>query len=358
MKTIEIKVSGGLSRIVVGFDLLRDLSPHVDLAGVEQVVVIADRGAAGHWREVIDDRFGLAIPMTAVMMPQGETSKTLEVAGGLLNQLADLKLRRNDLLMTFGGGMISDLGGFVGSIYQRGVKVIHLPTTLLGQVDAAIGGKTGVNLRGGKNLVGTFHHPSAVIADVQTLQTLPEAEFRSGLAEVLKYGFAMDRHFLERLEKSHDRIAARGPDLLQEIVGRCVELKAEVVEEDEFDRGRRAILNYGHTVGHALEAAGGYERWLHGEAISVGMAAAARLSQESGHLDMSDVTEHLRILEKFGLPITANFSVDEVMGFIGMDKKYESGQRWILLRAMGEAIIERDIEESAVRGVLEKVKST
>lgn len=355
MRTVDVLLSDREHIVTVGAGLLGDLSHHLDLTSVEQIVVIADRGAAGHWREVLDSRFGLVVPMTVIMMPSGEETKSLEVAGGLLNQLTDLKLRRNDLVLTFGGGMVCDLGGFVASIYQRGVRVGHLPTSLLAQVDAAIGGKTGVNLKSGKNLVGTFHQPSAVVCDVEVLQTLPDREFASGIAEVLKYGLIMDAKFLDVVEEQRLAILSRDQAVLENIVATCVEFKARVVEQDEVDRGLRTILNYGHTLGHALEAVGSYHTWLHGEAISVGMVAAAHLAGEIGHLHDEDVERHIRLLELFGLPTRARFDVAHALTFLEVDKKHQGGQRWVLLKALGEAVVENVEDHTAVRRAIEKV---
>ncbi len=225
-------------------------------------------------------------------VPAGEEAKTLQVYEALLHQLATQEAHRDDLVVALGGGAVGDVAGFVASTYMRGVPFVQVPTTLLAQVDAAIGGKTAVNLPEGKNLAGTFFQPRVVIADVGTLATLPERDFRSGLAEVAKYGLTLDAELLELLERDPAPVVARDPATLEWIVTRCVAAKASTVAEDEHDSGRRLILNYGHTIGHALERLEAFAGRSHGEAVAVGMMFAARLAEARGtHIRRSDLAD-------------------------------------------------------------------
>lgn len=291
-----------------------------------------------------------------ISVPAGEASKKMPVAENILEQLSKARIRRGATLVALGGGMITDLGGFVASIYQRGIQVVHVPTTLVAQVDAAVGGKTAVNLSEGKNLAGTFHQPKEVVADVDTLRSLPEREFRSGLAEVVKYGFALDLSVLETLENAQSQILNREPEILQDLVARCVEIKAGVVATDERDEtGERMLLNYGHTFGHALEAASGYGRLLHGEAVAVGMMFAAALGLEAGLTDQATLDRQENLLRSLGLPVGADFDPAQVLDLLSADKKHSSVPRWVLLKAAGEAVVYSDIDEAAVVRVLERV---
>lgn len=304
--------------------------------------------------------YGVAVKAPVrITVPAGEASKKLAVAENILERLAKARIRRDATLVALGGGMITDLGGFVASIYQRGIDVVHLPTTLVSQVDAAVGGKTAVNLSEGKNLAGTFHQPKEVVADVDTLRSLPEREFRSGLAEVVKYGFALDASVLDTLEQSQSQILNREPDALQDIVARCVEIKAGVVARDERDEtGERMLLNYGHTFGHALEAASGYGRLLHGEAVAVGMMFAAFLGLEAGLTDRATFDRQENLLRGLGLPVDADFDPAHVLELLSADKKHSSVPRWVLLKAPGEAAVFSDIDEAVVGWVLERVRGT
>ena len=267
----------------------------------------------------------------------GEPTKSLATAGRLSEELADLTAHRNDLVVAVGGGVITDLSGFVASTFNRGMPVVHVPTTLLAQVDAAIGGKTGVNLPQGKNLVGTFHQPRLVVCDVAVLESLPVAELRAGMAEVAKYGFISDPELLEILESKAGDLLDGEPHLLADVVARSVEIKAGVVSADELERGGRAVLNYGHTFAHAIEHAAGYEGIRHGEAVALGMMAAAYLARGLGRVDDAAVAAHRRVLQALELPVTASLDYDTLHEAWLRDKKYEGGIRFVLLGDMGRA---------------------
>jgi 3-dehydroquinate synthase len=256
------------------------------------------------------------------------------VARGLLEALAEAGAHRHDLIVSVGGGVVSDLAGFVASVYARGMKVAHVPTTLLGQVDAAIGGKTGVNLPQAKNLVGTIHQPIAVLCDVGALGRLPREEFTSGMAEVVKYGFISDPAILD--EVMRDGGAIQGdPRRLSELVARCVRIKAAIVASDENESGIRAHLNYGHTFGHAIERTARFEGIRHGEAVAIGMVAAANLALELGMLGPEMVHKHEEVLRVVGLPTRAPLYVDELEPAWLRDKKYRNGVRFVLLNGPG-----------------------
>ncbi len=278
---------------------------------------------------------GLRVVTTPI--PEGEESKSLATAATLYDKLAAGNIRRDDLVIALGGGVVTDLAGFVASTYYRGIGVAHFPTTLLAQVDAAIGGKTGVNLDAGKNLVGTIHQPVGVVCDVALLRTLDEAELRSGLAEVIKYGLIRSPELLDLVADNVDAILARDARVLIELVTRCVAIKAEVVSADEQDIGVRAILNYGHTFAHALEQAAGYHGMRHGEAVSIGMMAAAHVARELGRVDDSVVDRHREVLSSVGLPTSAPLDIEVLEKAWQHDKKYRKGVRFVLLRAIGDA---------------------
>jgi 3-dehydroquinate synthase len=281
---------------------------------------------------------GLAAHVGAV--PEGESSKSIAAAAVLYDELAKAGAHRNDVIVGVGGGVVTDLAGFVASTYNRGMPVVHVPTSLLGQVDAAIGGKTGVNLDHGKNLVGTFHQPAVVICDVRLLETLPEAELRAGLAEVIKYGFIADPEILDLVAKNVEAIFERDAATLSGIVARSVAIKADIVSRDERELGVRAHLNYGHTFAHAIEHASWSETEessgvRHGEAVALGMMAAAYLAHELGRIDDGVVDLHRRVLELVGLPTAAELNIHTLEGAWRHDKKYQDGVRFVLLNDVG-----------------------
>jgi shikimate kinase/3-dehydroquinate synthase len=279
-------------------------------------------------------------------VPQGEQAKTLAVAEALYRQLAIREAQRDDLVVALGGGSTGDLAGFVAATYLRGMPVLQVPTTLLAQVDAAIGGKTAVNLPAGKNLVGAFHQPVAVVADVVTLLTLPEREYRSGLGEVAKYALAFDRGLLDLLERETGRLQRPDHDdgatveVLHELVRRCVEIKAEVVSRDERDAADRLFLNYGHTLGHALERLDAFEGRSHGEAVAVGMVFAARLAERLGVAKPGLADRHVRLLKPLGLPTGGPLPpAGDVLAAMRMDKKRRGALRFVLLEDVGRPTV-------------------
>ena len=293
--------------------------------------------------------------MATLTLPDGEEHKTLASFERILDTLASERMHRDAVVVALGGGVIGDLAGFAAACYQRGIDVVQVPTTLLAQVDAAVGGKTAVNHPAGKNLIGAFHQPRAVVADVGTLGTLADREYRAGLAEVVKYGVGLDAGFFEWLEANADALAARDPEALVQAVCLCCETKARVVEQDEKESGRRALLNLGHTFGHAFETATGYGAWLHGEAVAAGMVMAARLSVRMGLIAAADADRVEALLARFGLPVAPpNVPSEQLLSLMGMDKKVLSGRlRLILLRAIGDAYVTDECKDVDILATLE-----
>ncbi|MET0661462.1 MAG: 3-dehydroquinate synthase [Steroidobacteraceae bacterium] len=279
-----------------------------------------------------------------IALPDGEQFKTLETTQTIFNALVTGRFNRDAALIALGGGVVGDIVGFAAACYQRGIDFIQVPTTLLAQVDSSVGGKTGVNHPGGKNLIGAFHQPRAVIADTATLATLPPREFRAGLAEVVKYGFIYDLSFLEWLEANATKLCSRDAKSLVHAIRRSCEIKAEVVAQDERELGLRAILNFGHTFGHAIETAAGYGEWLHGEAVAAGMATAIDMSRRLGNISQADAERSLRLMQTLELPTTPPaIGAQRALELMGMDKKVLQGQlRLVLLRRLGEALITAD----------------
>jgi 3-dehydroquinate synthase len=285
--------------------------------------------------------------VTTLEVASGEESKSLKQAAELCRELIRTGLDRGSAVIGLGGGVIGDLAGFVSGILYRGIRFINIPTTLLSQVDSSVGGKTGVNVAEGKNLVGVFHQPSLVLADIGTLRSLPEREFRSGLGEVVKYGMISDRRLFELLEQSAERVSERDSDLLQRIVSTSCAIKARVVAADERETGLRAILNFGHTVGHAVEAALGYGAVTHGEAVAMGMVVAAELSVAEGLCPREDAKRLKTLLQRFGLLNTPLPEYESLEPFMLRDKKARSGSlQFVAVRGAGaaELIVLREFE--------------
>lgn len=318
-----------------------------------QAFVITHPELVAHALPLVAALKGRGLRARILTVPQGEASKSWEVAARLHADLAEAPAHRKDVVVAFGGGVVCDLAGFVASTYARGVRIVHVPTSLLAQVDAAIGGKTAIDLPQGKNLVGTFFQPSAVVCDVSLLATLPEAELRSGLAEVVKYGLIADPDLLDIVISRREEIFGRVEGVLFEIVRRSAAIKALVVSEDETEQGPRAWLNYGHTVGHAIERSHNFGGIRHGEAVALGMMAAAYLAEDLGRIDGEVVALHRRTLEAVGLPVRASLTVDGLEEAWTRDKKFDHGVRFVLLEGVGRPeagiTVGRDVIERALK---------
>jgi len=293
-----------------------------------------------------------------LVLPPGEGQKSLTTLRRILDALVDSGADRSTTIVALGGGVVGDLAGFAAATWHRGVPYVQVPTTLLAQVDSSVGGKTGINLPAGKNLVGAFHQPTAVLADPSTLATLPPREYRAGLGEVIKYGMIRDERFFASLERDADPIIRRDPDRLASIVTRCCRMKAEYVVRDELDRsGRRAHLNYGHTFGHAVETATRYRRYRHGEAVALGMVAASRVSADLGRLSETDRKRLLALLDRFGLPTSGVPSdPDQLLRLFARDKKTDEGRlRIVLTKGIGSASVSRSVPRRLLLRALREI---
>ena len=291
---------------------------------------------------------------TRIVIDDGEQAKSWPTLERVFDALLAARCGRDSLLIALGGGVVGDLAGFAAATYQRGVDFVQVPTTLLAQVDSSVGGKTAINHARGKNMIGAFHQPRAVIADLATLDTLPDRELRAGLAEVIKHGLALDAAFVDWLESNLEKILRRDRDALGRAVRRCCELKAAIVAADEREADARALLNFGHTFGHAIEAGTGYGAWLHGEAVSAGMVMAAELSLRSDMLSRSEVQRVRRLLADAGLPVAGPaLDADRLLELMTLDKKAAGGRlRFVLLEGIGKATLAQAPSEEMVRAAI------
>jgi 3-dehydroquinate synthase len=291
------------------------------------------------------------IRITEIVVRDGEQAKSWQTLNEVFDALLKARCGRDTLVIALGGGVIGDLAGFAAAVYQRGVAFLQVPTTLLAQVDSSVGGKTAINHPLGKNMIGAFHQPRAVISDVATLVTLPDRELRSGVAEVIKHGFALDEAFVAWLESNIEKILRKDQAALAYAVRRSCELKARVVAADEREAGERALLNFGHTFGHAIETGAGYGAWLHGEAVAAGMVMAAELSALMGELRKTEVSRVRELLKRAGLPVKGPaLAPERMLELMAVDKKAAKGKtRFVLLEAIGRAALRGNVDEALVR---------
>ena len=319
-----------------------------------QALVVTNAAVSGLYLDAVRRSLASLEQVDVVEIGDGETFKTLDTYAAVVDALVDKRHNRTTTVIALGGGVVGDVAGFVAATYQRGVGLVQIPTTLLALVDSSVGGKTAVNHPAGKNLIGAFHQPRAVIADVGALATLPEREFRAGLAEVIKYGIIADRAFFAWLESHVDDLLSRDPAGLIHAVRRSAEIKAEVVADDEREQGRRMILNFGHTFGHAIEAVTGYERFLHGEAVAVGLVMAMELSVRLGRSEDRDAERVRRLIERCGLLTEApELDEDALLDAMGMDKKVMDGRlRLIVCDGIGGVSVASDVPERTLRGAI------
>ena len=294
------------------------------------------------------------VKVAKVVLPDGEAYKNWETLNLIFDALLTDRAERKTTLIALGGGVIGDMTGFAAACYQRGVPFVQIPTTLLSQVDSSVGGKTGINHPLGKNMIGAFYQPKVVLADTDTLKTLPARELSAGLAEVIKYGLIWDAEFLAWLEANMDKLRALDAAAIAHAIYRSCEIKAQVVGEDEREGGIRAILNLGHTFGHAIESGMGYGNWLHGEAVAAGMVMATQTSQRMGWLTEADVERSRALIRAAGLPdVAPDLGVDTYLEYMGHDKKVEGGRmRFVLLKKLGEAVITGDVPRDVLTAVL------
>lgn len=347
--TLTVDLGDRSYPIVIGRSLLDgnfDLSQHLSS---ESCLVVSNETVAPLYLE----RLLLNLEgcdANSICIPDGESYKTVATLQKILDELVNLRANRDTTVIALGGGVVGDIAGFAAACYMRGVAFLQVPTTLLAQVDSSVGGKTGVNHEGGKNLIGAFHQPKLVLIDTDTLQTLPPREFSAGLAEVIKHGAICDIEFFEWLESNIQALLNKDPEALAHAIQRCCAIKAQVVAEDERESGRRAILNFGHTFGHAIENSLGYGEWLHGEAVAAGMVMAAGLSG----IDSAQATRLSRLIAAAGLPIEPpSISAERWLQTMGLDKKVQNRQlRFVLLDSLGEARVTGDYDQDRLQALL------
>ena len=351
--------------IIIEHGLLSELGTLISKKfGKPKTFIVTDSNIAVHWlKQTIESLSAQGMSPKVLEVPVGESTKSFINLEKIIDQLLESKVDRDSVLIALGGGVIGDLAGFAGAVTLRGIKVIQVPTTLLSQVDSSVGGKTGVNVRQGKNLVGSFHQPSLVAIDTQVLQTLPSRQLFAGYAEVLKYGLIKDRSFFDWLELNGKKVL-EGDKLAQQFaIFTSCRIKAEIVEADEKEKNLRAILNFGHTFGHALEAEAGYDgNLLHGEAVSIGMVLAIELSKSLGYLSGQDAGRAVEYIRNIGLPTNINsvegstsWHPDGIIQHMQHDKKVSNGQlRFVLIKGIGEAYLTADVERNDIYRVIEK----
>lgn len=353
MQTLTVNLGERSYPILIGSGLLS--SPTV-LAGhipAGDVLLISNTVVAPLYAARV--RHGLpGRRVLEVILPDGESHKSMASANRVFDVLVANRFGRDAVIVALGGGVVGDLAGFVAACYQRGIDFVQLPTSLLADVDSSVGGKTAVNHPAGKNMIGAFHQPRAVVIDTDLLASLPTRELRAGLAEVIKYGLIRDRAFFDWIEEHLDAVLARDAAALTHLIHRSCQIKAEIVSRDEREQGERALLNFGHTFGHAIEVATGYSAWLHGEAVALGMVLAADLSQRLGLLPTADARRLVALLARAGLPVEApRIGADKAFDCMRIDKKVKSGRvRLVLLRDLGSAHVSGDYSDAALQATL------
>ncbi len=355
MERLHISLGERSYPILIGAGLISDSAVLAEYIHARDLLIVTNERVAPLYLQQLQSALhGKRIAVT--VLPDGETYKTLSTVNKVFDALTAERMNRDAAIIALGGGVVGDISGFAAACYQRGIDYIQVPTTLLAQVDSSVGGKTGVNHPAGKNLIGAFHQPRCVITDPATLNTLPVRELRAGLAEVVKYGLIRDPAFFSWLEEHADELLARDPSALAHAIRRSCEIKAEVVAVDERELGLRAILNLGHTFGHAIETATGYGNWLHGEAVAAGMVLAADLSQRLGWLPAQDYQRTVALLRRLDLPVTGPaIGAERALDLMGMDKKVLAGKlRLVLLKSLGEAIVTADVPAAALTATLEQ----
>jgi 3-dehydroquinate synthase len=339
--------------ILIGPGLLKERPLLEQCIASRDVLLVSNPIVAPLYAERLTQALSGRRVVTAIL-PDGEAHKTLATASRLLDVLVANRLGRDAAVVALGGGVVGDIAGFAAACYQRGIAYVQAPTTLLAQVDSSVGGKTGVNHPGGKNLIGAFYQPVAVVTDTSTLETLAPREMRAGLAEIIKYGLIRDATLYEWLQANIARLLAHDPQALAHAIRRSCEIKAEIVGGDEREQGERALLNLGHTFGHALESATAYARWLHGEAVGVGLLMAASMSQACGTLGADEVESLRGLVERTGLPTTAReVPAEQVLERMKIDKKVKAGRiRLVLLRGVGDAYVTGDYPDRALEATV------
>ena len=349
-QTITVELGDRSYPIFIGNGLLGSGFSLAQYVVGQDCLVVTNETVAPLYLDAVKANLG-GKSVESISLPDGEQFKTLETVQSILDVLVSSGANRDATIVALGGGVVGDIAGFAAACYMRGINFVQVPTTLLAQVDSSVGGKTGVNHPGGKNLVGAFHQPQAVLIDTDTLKRLPDRELKAGLAEVIKYGAIADADFFIWLEENIEALITRDPQTLAKAIQRSCELKAEVVAEDEREAGRRAILNFGHTFGHAIERCQGYGEWLHGEAVAAGMVMAAKLSG----LDVDDTGRLSALIRSAGLPTSPPpIAADDLLEAMGLDKKVQQKRlRFVLLSALGDAYVTSDYDQDLLEHVLQ-----
>ena len=357
MLCVNVELQERRYPILIGNGLLQDERSYPVKRG-ERVMIVTNPTVAQFYLDTVT--FALkkrGCEVDHVLLPDGEKYKTLESLNLIFTALLQGNHGRDTTIIALGGGVIGDVAGFAAASYQRGVRLIQIPTTLLSQVDSSVGGKTAVNHELGKNMIGAFYQPSMVIIDTHTLGTLPKREVNAGLAEVIKYGAILDYKFFEWLEAHIDDLVALNNESLQHCIARCCQIKADVVARDETEKGDRALLNLGHTFGHAIETHLGYGNWLHGEAVSTGMMMAAALSEQLGDISVADVSRLEKLLARANLPTLSPDSMqpEDYLPHMMRDKKVLAGKlRLVLLKSLGQAYIATDTDKDLVLNAIKR----
>jgi 3-dehydroquinate synthase len=355
LERVTVPIPGRSYDVIVGAGVVAATGALLpDLGRATRAFIVVDQAVSDAWlpqvASVLEDR---SLQCVALAVPSGEPAKSMQAYTTLLHQLAGREAHRDDVVVALGGGTVGDLAGFVASTYMRGMRLVQVPTTLVAQVDAAIGGKTAVNLPEGKNLVGTFYQPIAVLCDVGALETLADRDYRSGLGEVAKYALTLDPELLDTLERDPGSILARDPVALESLVARCVRIKARTVAADEHDSGTRLFLNYGHTLGHALERLDAFAGRSHGEAVAAGMVFAARLAEARGICTAGLAARTMRLLTSLGLESDGALPpVRDILSAFRMDKKFHGGVRFVVLQDVGRPIVIGDVMQGELEAVL------
>jgi 3-dehydroquinate synthase len=355
LRTIQVSLGPRSYPIHIGPGLLSSGDVLADCTAAEQLLIVSNKTVAPLYLEPVAAAFA-GRDVRSLVLPDGEQYKNLESFSRIVDALVGAGFHRDACVVALGGGVIGDLAGFAAACYQRGIDFVQLPTTLLAQVDSSVGGKTAVNHPLAKNMIGAFHQPAAVITDTDTLRSLPRRELSAGLAEVIKYGLIEDLEFFTWIEAEIEALLALDAEALTTAIGRCCEIKAQIVAEDERERGRRALLNLGHTFGHAIEAVGGYGKWLHGEAVAIGMQMAAEASVRLGWLEAADAQRLRALLERAGLPtMVTDCKADQILERMRLDKKAgKQGLRMILLKRLGEAVVVPAPEAAVIRHAIDR----
>ncbi len=355
MQTLDVALGSRSYPIHIGTGLLGQGALIRPLLRAGTALIVTNETIAPLYLDALQTGLGDAVRQDVVVLPDGEQHKQLSTCMQVYDRLLEQRHDRKTTLIALGGGVVGDLTGFVAATYQRGVDFIQVPTTLLAQVDSSVGGKTGVNHPLGKNMIGAFHQPRLVLADTDTLATLPDRELAAGIAEVIKYGLIRDADFFSWLEDHMDALVARDPEAMAYAIRVSCEVKADVVAEDETEQGVRAILNLGHTFGHAIETATRYSSWLHGEAVGTGMLMAACMSRELGWLDERSYRRVEALILRAGLPQhpPANMTPAQFMELMAVDKKAEAGRlRLVLQQGIGDAVVAADFDPGALERTL------